>query len=224
MAKELNRNARRSIKLLQEAFLQLLAEKPFDKITVSDVTRRAGLNRGTFYAHFDGMADLLEQMMAVFSKALFALVEQVIDLSFVENPLPVLDEIGDFVSENREQIRDIVGSNSASPFVDALEGAVKGQVRQTLLDAFGNDAPFALVTADYLAGGALRAYAAWVMGDYGNRPISDVNRELGMLVKSTCKTLGDVVPLEVIAAKEASASDNVASPAVEENNATLVGA
>ena len=47
-----NRNAQRSVRLLEEALTLLIAEKPYDKITVSDITRRADLNRGTFYRSF----------------------------------------------------------------------------------------------------------------------------------------------------------------------------
>ena len=45
---------RRSIKTkraIKEAFLKLLHEKEINKITVSDLSRRADLGRGTFYLH-----------------------------------------------------------------------------------------------------------------------------------------------------------------------------
>ena len=60
--KGMNRNAQRSIRLLKEAFMELLAEKPYESITVSDVARKADLNRGTFYAHYASVHDLLMQM------------------------------------------------------------------------------------------------------------------------------------------------------------------
>jgi AcrR family transcriptional regulator len=42
----------RTRKLLMDAFLELLAEKDFEAITVQDITARATVNRATFYAHF----------------------------------------------------------------------------------------------------------------------------------------------------------------------------
>lgn len=42
----------RTRKLLIDAFHSLLAEKPFDEITVQDIAARATVNRATFYAHF----------------------------------------------------------------------------------------------------------------------------------------------------------------------------
>lgn len=42
----------RTRKLLIDAFQNLLAEKSFEEITVQDISRRATVNRATFYAHF----------------------------------------------------------------------------------------------------------------------------------------------------------------------------
>lgn len=48
MAKAEYRSSIRSKQLINAALADLLQEKPLDKITVTDVVRRAGINRGTF--------------------------------------------------------------------------------------------------------------------------------------------------------------------------------
>ncbi len=45
--------------MLQDALLALLREKPYQKISVTEIARRAGLARPTFYAHFETKDDLL---------------------------------------------------------------------------------------------------------------------------------------------------------------------
>ena len=47
-------------KLFANTLKELLAEKPFDKITVSELTKRCGLNRQTFYYHFETIIDLFQ--------------------------------------------------------------------------------------------------------------------------------------------------------------------
>ncbi len=44
---------------LLQAFGELLEEKPFNKITITDITARCGLNRMTFYYHFDNIYELM---------------------------------------------------------------------------------------------------------------------------------------------------------------------
>jgi AcrR family transcriptional regulator len=47
--------------LLKNTFFDLIEEKGFDSISVSDITLKAELNRGTFYLHYRDKYDLLEK-------------------------------------------------------------------------------------------------------------------------------------------------------------------
>ncbi|WP_425524836.1 TetR/AcrR family transcriptional regulator [Bacillus atrophaeus] len=56
---------RRSIKTksaIKHAFLKLLHEKEINKITVSDLSKKADISRGTFYLHYKDVFDLYEQI------------------------------------------------------------------------------------------------------------------------------------------------------------------
>ena len=46
-------------KALLAAFGELIEEKPFNKITITDLTEKCGLNRMTFYYHFDNVYELM---------------------------------------------------------------------------------------------------------------------------------------------------------------------
>ncbi len=46
-------------KALLTAFGELIEEKPFNKITITDLTEKCGLNRMTFYYHFDNIYELM---------------------------------------------------------------------------------------------------------------------------------------------------------------------
>jgi AcrR family transcriptional regulator len=52
---------RRTRKLLQQALIEGTVEKGFAALTVRDITRRAMVNRSTFYLHYLDKYDLLEQ-------------------------------------------------------------------------------------------------------------------------------------------------------------------
>jgi AcrR family transcriptional regulator len=58
-AVKLDPRIRRTQRLLQGAFLQLMREKSFQQITIQDITERAEVNRGTFYDHFEDKYALL---------------------------------------------------------------------------------------------------------------------------------------------------------------------
>jgi AcrR family transcriptional regulator len=52
----------RTRKLLVDAFMDLMAEKDFEDITVQDITARATVNRATFYAHFVDKHALVDEL------------------------------------------------------------------------------------------------------------------------------------------------------------------
>ena len=56
------RNAARSRRLICEALLELLDEKPLDKITVTDIAHRADISRGTFYLHYDSVRSVISEL------------------------------------------------------------------------------------------------------------------------------------------------------------------
>jgi AcrR family transcriptional regulator len=48
---------------IREALAHLIRTKGFEGFTVSDITREAGINRGTFYAHYVDKYDLIEKQL-----------------------------------------------------------------------------------------------------------------------------------------------------------------
>lgn len=50
-------------KAIQNAFLQLAKTKPADKITVREIVELCGVNRNSFYYHFEDLPDLVESSL-----------------------------------------------------------------------------------------------------------------------------------------------------------------
>ena len=63
---------KRTRHLLQQAFQDLMQEKPFRDLTVQDITDRATVNRATFYAHYQDKYDLLESSIREMFQQLLA--------------------------------------------------------------------------------------------------------------------------------------------------------
>lgn len=60
----------RSKTALREALLQLMAQKPFAAISITDIVKQAKYNRGTFYANYVNKEDLLGDMISELIKDL----------------------------------------------------------------------------------------------------------------------------------------------------------
>lgn len=59
-------------RLMDEALILLLEDKEFEYVTVKEICKKAGVNRSTFYLHYESTADLLEESVEYLNDKFFA--------------------------------------------------------------------------------------------------------------------------------------------------------
>lgn len=69
-----NRKQAYSQKVIREAMLNILKTTPLSKVTVTDICKRADVNRTTFYANYDDIYDLLDSI----AQELYETIRQVL--------------------------------------------------------------------------------------------------------------------------------------------------
>ena len=57
---------------MDEALILLLEDKEFEYVTVKEICKKAGVNRSTFYLHYESTADLLEESVEYLNDKFFA--------------------------------------------------------------------------------------------------------------------------------------------------------
>ncbi|MBR2728799.1 MAG: TetR/AcrR family transcriptional regulator [Eubacteriales bacterium] len=72
---------------LEGAFLELIEEKPFAKITVNDIVERAGVHRNTFYYHYQSIPAMLSEICRRFVSEMFVVYKDVASPSDCVIPL-----------------------------------------------------------------------------------------------------------------------------------------
>jgi AcrR family transcriptional regulator len=72
-AETMDRRIQRSLEALRAALLQLLVEKAFEQISITELTARAGLSYTTFFRHFDSKEALLNDVASSVIEELFSL-------------------------------------------------------------------------------------------------------------------------------------------------------
>ena len=58
-----DRRARYTRQTIRGTLLELMAEKPFSRVTVTELCKRAEMNRGTFYLHYLDLNDVLDDIL-----------------------------------------------------------------------------------------------------------------------------------------------------------------
>ena len=89
---------------ITEAFLRVLSKKPFEKITIQDITMEAMVNRSTFYQHFPDKYAILERLQKKYVAELTDLVNNV--LAHDDINLKQIDQIMEsYFLKNRQVLR-----------------------------------------------------------------------------------------------------------------------
>ncbi len=107
---------------LIEAFWELYKDKPIEKITVKEITNRAGYNRGIFYAYFKDTYEVLkeikESIMPSKDMIIYPIqrIEKKEDLIF-----DTLSHSNDYFMENQEKIIVLLGPEGDPSFVHELK-------------------------------------------------------------------------------------------------------
>lgn len=90
---------------IQQAFLQLARENPADKITVTDIVTRAGINRNSFYYYFEDLPGMIE-----------ITVQELFERTILQNRPQTLQEcvdvLADIMSQNRSACMHLFRSRS----------------------------------------------------------------------------------------------------------------
>lgn len=163
MAKAEYRSAIRSRKLINDALADLLTEKPLDKITVTDVVARADINRGTFYAHYKDIPDVVDHLIQqTFSTIRDAMISHSASDLNIEHTL--LSTIQRILEEDMSFYRKILNS-SASAIMQEQVVAVVTEFMLEHKDRFypGSQEEYQIAIR-FCAGGLSNLYRDWFSG------------------------------------------------------------
>ncbi|MFD0674444.1 TetR/AcrR family transcriptional regulator [Cohnella sp. GCM10027633] len=151
---KVDRRQARTKQLLRSALMALIEEKGAEGITVTDITTRADVNRGTFYLHYRDAQDMLEQLKTEMLDTLSALfsdidVYEVKEYAEKDVPYPKMVRLIEELQRNGDFMKVMFGPKGDLSFGLRMKGLImkhiwsKISLRQPNLEQF-------LVPAEYL--------------------------------------------------------------------------
>lgn len=162
----------RSRAALREALIGLMEERGLDSVTVNDLCQRAGLNRGTFYNHFQDKESLLNAFEDEFLEGLGFLRDRMRSLEvsdllasrLAKRPLPPLVELFDYLRQEGDLLHALLGPGGDVRFGPRLrDTACESMVRALLHERYWKDqSAFVGYYISFYAGAYLGVITRWV--------------------------------------------------------------
>ena len=178
------RNAVRSRWMIRESFVALLREKPFEKITATDVINRSGLNRSTFYAHYPDVKGIIDEITGEVI-ALFRQMLTEMDFSrFLNDPKPHLKKIVTFLEENQELYRLLGQSEMSLLYLEQLKKVlIQKVVESPNLPTEGLSPISVNIRIRMLLSGVIDTYREWLSGGI-HYTLEEMTSEVASIIRT----------------------------------------
>ena len=178
------RSALRSRRLIRQAFQELLREKPFEKITVTDIVKRADINRSTFYAHYPDVRGLVEELLNDVVDRSIHLVAELNYTTIFEDPSVFLDGLLEIGMEHME-VYKLMGN---SDFVLRQVDQIKTEFLEKAITAV--DIPEQIRTSNaykiqinFFIGGIMNTFQQWMTGTL-DCPVEEIMEQIAQLIRN----------------------------------------
>ena len=152
-----DRRSQRTRYLLSAAFVELLREKGYSAITVSDIIERANIGRSTFYSHFHDKDDL-------FVSELDRVVELLSHRGSNQDEMPFFPSLGllQHVGEEYELYKALIWTPGIDLMIKHMQASLSQRIEQGLQksgDSFDLPLP---VLASFIAGSFVTLLKWWL--------------------------------------------------------------
>lgn len=177
----MDKRIKRSKEKLKTCFIQLINEKAFNEITVTELCYRAGVNRSTFYAHYLDILDLQEsiqrELYDEFDKTLKNYLHK--DSGWfhsllkrdTEESLPILKEIFIYIKKHQDIFRHFFTASSDLKFLDHFFERGREHFLMTIKETVKEPNIRKLnYYYTYVASGTLGLMKDWVAGGFRETP------------------------------------------------------
>ena len=159
------RSAARSRRLIRDAYVNLMQEKPIDKISISDIVREADLNRGTFYAHYSNPMDVLMEIADEILGDVQGFFADFSFTDFLKEPMPLLLRVEKLLADNLDFYRRINLNTASIGFTDRIKKILIEYISSNKsVPENLRENPHFTVALELFAGGLISVYLGFVLG------------------------------------------------------------
>lgn len=160
--------------LMDNALISLLEKKDFQYISVKEICQKAGVNRSTFYLHYESIVDLLEETTEYINSQFLSSFEKTPE-SFVnrihEAPLSELVLINDeflkpylrFVKEHKSIFRAVF-NNPECLKANLQLSKMRQYILMPIMERFGIPREEQKYWISYYISGTMAIVKEWIMG------------------------------------------------------------
>ena len=148
-------------KAIRDALFSLLAEKPINKISISDIAATAQINRKTFYAHYDCIDDILVELEDEVVESIDTYLNSCMIDEYGLTPAYFLQFINTMYASNPEFYENLTSLRNYNFIVEKLKTLLKKALLKNMVIP-KDDQYKAELRLEYIVSGIAAVYVRWL--------------------------------------------------------------
>ena len=186
MQKQEYKNTIQTKKKIAAAYLELLIEKP-DAICVTEIVKKAEINRGTFYLHFENVKAVEKHIENELAQNFKDLELDFRQIQIDQTPEIILNKFNEILLRDLDFYRLFIRAASETNLMETIKKSLLISISNNfkVMRYVMNYERFKTVV-QYIAGGAINVYTDWFKGNI-DCTIEELSTNLAMLIKRGLK-------------------------------------
>lgn len=181
----MDRRIQKTRQLIMNTFIDLLAEKGFEKITINNIAERANINRGTVYLHYVDKFDLLDKCIKRYVELL---LNHCTDTADTNLNASAFQSVFEYLEQNFTIYKLLLSNEGFGFFRSRLYTIIAQTVTDVIgikseNNAFSND-----VTTQFLTSGFIGVLEWWINNSMPCN-VQEVTEQLMFLLEPYTKHL-----------------------------------
>lgn len=184
-----DRRVMKTKKSIQEAFEKLLGEKDFRSITVTDIAKMADVNRKTFYNYYQGVDDVMKEMIDNILAKMFG--ENLNDLDFewfLKNPDELFHRLTALMDEDFDFYMILFKSEEPGNLLQKIELLIKEKMTAYFIEKDPENTLNTILICEYCTSGMIAAYRYWFNSGCVI-PLEELSRRVCLMTQNCIETL-----------------------------------
>lgn len=165
---------------IRNAFVELLAGKELNDITIKDIADVADVNRKTVYNYYGGVHEILDEIENELVSSFERVMQDADIRSNLENPYRIFEMLTELINRDMEFCSRLMKIDANSHLVRKIISALKVRVGQIVSEQIGDSRKAELIS-DFVSSGMLSAYQGW-FNSGREQPIEEFSKNVGRLV------------------------------------------
>lgn len=186
--RETDKRVLKTKKAIKAAHLSLMEEKDISDITISELTRKAGINRRTFYTHYRSISEIIDEIESEMVSLLSEVVHKIDVADIRKSAYNVFIELNEMVDVEFDYYFSRVRMDMRGAFMTRLKG-IAGELADKLLAHNENlERSFAEMVSEYIVGGFFNVFVEWRTSG-GNVPVEQAARLAGIMAEGCVENI-----------------------------------